>query len=255
MVLTPIPAKTIVSAAIEENESTFNYAQAFQKSLYFYDANMCGKQDGRLSYRGDCHMEDAKVPLIPKSEAGVGTNMSQSFIDAHSDVLDPDGDGTMDLQGGFHDAGDHVKFGLPQSYSASTLGWSYYEFKDSFVEAGEQEHIESILRHFTDYFLRSTFRDENGDVVAFCYQVGDGSTDHNYWGAPELQTTPRPVWLATSEEPASDQCAAAAAALATSYLNFKETDPEYAAKCLDTAKALYEFAVANRGCGFSGGFY
>ena len=59
MVLTPIPAKTIVSAATEESESTFNYAQAFQKSLYFYDANMCGKQDGRLSYRGDCHMEDA----------------------------------------------------------------------------------------------------------------------------------------------------------------------------------------------------
>ena len=255
MVLTPIPAKTIVSAATEESESSFNYAQAFQKSLYFYDANMCGKQDGRLSYRGDCHMEDAQVPLIPKSEAGVGTNMSQSFIDANIDVLDPDGDGTVDLQGGFHDAGDHVKFGLPQSYSASTLGWSYYEFKDSFVQAGEQEHIESILRHFTDYFLRSTFRDDNGDVVAFCYQVGDGSTDHNYWGAPELQTTPRPVWFATSEEPASDQCAGAAAALATSYLNFKETDTEYAEKCLDTAKALYDFAIANRGCGFSGGFY
>lgn len=255
MILTPIPAKAAVENAAEKSESNYNYAQAFQKSLYFYDANMCGVQDGRLSYRGDCHMEDAQVPLIPKTEEGIGTNMSQSFIDANKDVLDPDGDGTMDLQGGFHDAGDHVKFGLPQSYSASTLGWSYYEFKDSYVKTGEQEHIESIIRHFTDYFLRSTFRDKNGDVVAFCYQVGDGSTDHNYWGAPELQTTTRPVWLATSEEPASDQCAGAAAALATSYLNFKESDPEYAEKCLDTAIALYDFAVANRGCGFSGGFY
>lgn len=255
MILTPMPAKTNVKAAEAEKESSYNYAEAFQKSLYFYDANMCGEQDGRLSYRGACHMEDAQVPLIPKSEAGVGTNMSQSFIDANIDTLDPDGDGTVDLQGGFHDAGDHVKFGLPQSYSASTLGWSYYEFRDSYVNVGEQEHMESILRHFTDYFLRSTFRDKKGDVVAFCYQVGDGSTDHNYWGAPELQTTARPVWFATSETPASDQCAGAAAALATSYLNFKETDPAYAKECLDTAVALYDFAVKNRGLGFSGGFY
>lgn len=255
MVVMPIPAKVTVRAAAEESKSDYNYAQAFQKSLYFYDANMCGEQEGRLSYRGDCHMEDAEVPLIPKTEEGIGTNMSQSFIDAHKDVLDPDGNGTMDLRGGFHDAGDHVKFGLPQSYSASTLGWSYYEFRDAYVKSGEQEHMESILRHFTDYFLRSTFRDDKGDVVAFCYQVGDGSTDHNYWGAPELQTTTRPVWFATSEEPASDQCAGAAAALAISYLNFKDTDEKYAEQCLDTAVALYDFAVANRGCGFSGGFY
>lgn len=254
MVLTPI--QTMESkAAVAEAKSDYNYAEAFQKSLYFYDANMCGEQDGRLSYRGECHVCDEKVPLIPKTEEGIGTNMSQSFIDANSKVLDPDGDGTVDLSGGFHDAGDHVKFGLPQSYSASTLGWSYYESRDAYVKAGEQEHMESILRHFTDYFLRCTFCDEAGEVVAFCYQVGDGSTDHNYWGAPELQTTTRPVWFSTSETPASDQCAGAAAALAISYLNFKETDPAYAEDCLDTAIALYDFAVANRGCGFSGGFY
>ena len=260
MAVTPIPAQMVVSAAStegEKSESSYNYAEAFQKSLYFYDANMCGEQDGRLSYRGECHMEDLAVPLIPKTDVGegIGTNLSQAFIDANIDVLDPDGDGCVDVSGGYHDAGDHVKFGLPQSYSASTLGWSYYEHRDSYVKVGEQEHMEDILRHFTDYFLRCTFRADNGDVVAFCYQVGDGSTDHNYWGAPELQTTTRPIWLATRETPASDQCAGAAAALCTSYLNFKDTDPEYAAKCLDTAKALYDFAVANRGCGFSGGFY
>lgn len=254
MVLSPIPAMQS-KAATTEAESNYNYAEAFQKSLYFYDANMCGEQDGRLSYRGECHECDEKVPLIPKTEEGIGTNMSQSFIDANIKVLDPDGDGTVDLSGGFHDAGDHVKFGLPQSYSASTLGWSYYESRDAYVKAGEQEHMESILRHFTDYFLRCTFRDDAGEVVAFCYQVGDGSTDHNYWGAPELQTTTRPCWFSTSETPASDQCAGAAAALAISYLNFKETDPSYAEECLDTAIALYDFAVANRGCGFSGGFY
>ncbi len=256
--ISPAPAVKISAAEnekIEKSDSDYNYAKAFQESLYFYDANMCGEQDGRLSYRGECHKEDASVPLIPKNDDGGGTNMSQSFIDENKEVLDPDGDGTLDLSGGFHDAGDHVKFGLPQSYSASTLGWSYYEFRDSFINVGEQEHMKDILRHFNDYFLSCTFRDDNGKVVAFAYQIGDGSTDHNYWGAPELQTTARPVWFATSESPASDQCAGAAASLTVNYLNFKDTEPEYAAECLDTAKALYKFARKNRGCGFSGGFY
>ncbi len=239
-------------------EQPFNYAEAFQKSMYFYDANKCGSgvSEGKLSWRGDCHTEDASIPLVPVDKTtGIGTNLSADFIAENLSVLDPDGDGCVDLQGGFHDAGDHVKFGLPQSYSASTLGWGYYEFRDAYVNVGEQEHIEDILRWFNDYFMRCTFRDEAGKVVAFAYQVGDGTTDHNYWGAPELQTTTRPAFFATSETPASDQCAGAAAALAINYLNFKETDPAYAVQSLDTAKALYTFAKENRGLGFSGGFY
>ncbi len=235
-----------------------DYARAFQLSMYFYDANKCGDVEGntRLSWRGNCHQEDKKIPLKTKTDENpYGTNMSEEFIEANKAALDPDGDGTVDLSGGYHDAGDHVKFGLPQSYTGSTLGWGYYEFRDSYVKIGEQDHIESILRWFNDYFMRCTFRDKNGDVVAFAYQIGDGTTDHSYWGAPELQTTPRPAFFATSETPASDQCAGAAASLAVNYLNFMKTDPEYAEKCLDTAKALYKFAVANRGIGFSGGFY
>lgn len=242
----------------EEEKKEKDYARAFQLSMYFYDANKCGDVEGnnRLSWRGNCHQEDKKVPLKTKTdEDPYGTNMSEEFIEANRAALDPDGDGTVDLSGGYHDAGDHVKFGLPQSYTGSTLGWGYYEFRDSYAKIGEQDHIESILRWFNDYFMRCTFRDENGDVVAFAYQVGDGTTDHTYWGAPELQTTARPAFFATSETPASDQCAGAAASLAVNYLNFKDTDPEYAEKCLDTAKALYKFAVENRGIGFSGGFY
>ena len=236
----------------------FNYAEAFQKSLYFYDANKCGPGvvGGKLSWRGDCHTEDANVPLVPLDDKTlIGTNLSADFIAKNKAVLDPDGDDHVDLSGGFHDAGDHVKFGLPQSYASSTLGWGYYEFRDAYANVGEQAHIEDILRWFNDYFMRCTFCDEAGNVVAFAYQVGEGTSDHTYWGAPELQKTPRPAYFATSETPASDQCAGAAASLAINYLNFKETDPEYAAKSLETAKALYEFAKANRGLGFSGGFY
>ncbi len=40
--------------------------------------------------------------------------------------LDPDGDGTIDLSGGYHDAGDHVKFGLPGTFAGSTSRMGIY---------------------------------------------------------------------------------------------------------------------------------
>lgn len=251
-------AGTGVSAAA--SAPPFNYAEALQKSIYFYDAEKCGPgiTGGRLEWRGDCHVEDCEVPLIPKNADSVGTNLSQSFIDKNKAFLDPDGNGTLDLHGGFHDAGDHVKFGLPQSYAISTLGWGFYEFRDSFKQIKEEAHMIDILKWGNDYLLRSTFMDNNGEVVAFCYQVGEGNIDHNWWQPPELNQkdkVQRPVYFATSENPASDQCSGAAAALAINYMNFKDSDPAYAKKCLDTAKALYRFAVKYRGCGYSGGFY
>ena len=227
-----------------------NFAKALQLSLYFYDANKCGCgiTGGNLEWRGDCHTEDAKVPLIPMTAQKKGTNLSQEFIDAHRDILDPDGDGTIDVAGGMHDAGDCVKFCLPGSYAASTLGWGYYEFRDAYVDAGQQWHIEDILHWFNDYYLKCLYYDENGDVLAFCYQVGEGNIDHNYWLTPELQNEnlldfARPAYFATTETPASDMCAGVAASLAVSYLNFKDTEPEYAQECLTGALKLYEFAV------------
>ena len=225
-----------------------NFAKALQLSLYFYDANKCGETSGRLEWRDDCHLEDAKVPLIPMTDRQEGTNLSQEFIDKYRSILDPDGDGTVDVSGGLHDAGDHVKFGLPGTYAASTLGWGYYEFRDAYKDAGQQEHIEDILHWFNEFYLKCLYYDKNGDVLAFCYQVGEGNNDHNYWVCPELQGTwllnfNRPAYFATVETPASDMCAGAAASLAVNYLNFKDTEPEFAAESLKAAKALYRFAV------------
>lgn len=244
-------------------ETEVNFAKALQLSLYFYDANKCGEgiTGGRLEWRGDCHVEDKEIPLIPMTEDYFGTNLSQSFIDEYRDVLDPDGNGTLDLSGGMHDAGDHVKFGLPGTYAASTVGWGYYEFRDAYEKVGEKDHVEDILRWFNDFYLKATFLDDDGKVIAYCYQVGEGNIDHNYWNPPELQNSSylldfaRPAYFATVETPASDQSAGAAASLAINYLNFKDEDPEYAQRCLDTAIALYDFARENRELGYSGGFY
>jgi len=275
-------ASTSVSASIEENtgiptypesvtDAEINFAKALQLSMYFYDANKCGPgiTGGNLDWRGDCHVEDAEVPLIPMGEDFKGTNLSQEFLDANMDILDPDGNGTIDVAGGVHDAGDHVKFCLPGSYAASTVGWGYYEFRDAYVDAGVQWHIEDILHWMNDFYLKCLYYDENGDVLAFCYQVGEGNIDHNYWIAPELQNEnlldfARPAYFATTETPASDMCAGVSASLAVNYLNFKDTEPEYAEESLNAAIKLYEFAVKTHSeeegnkvtsLGYDGGFY
>ncbi|MDP4180921.1 MAG: glycoside hydrolase family 9 protein [Bacillota bacterium] len=246
------PAPPLPSAVGWEKYDYFNYAEALQKSIYFYDAEKCGPgvTGGRLEWRGDCHTDDTRIPLSK-------TTLSKTFLSKYGSIIDPDNDGYIDLHGGFHDAGDHVRFGLPQCYAAATLGWGFNEFRDSYKKIGEEQHIIDILKQFTDTFLRCSFLDEQGNIIAFCYMVGNGDEDHTYWGPPELypKSINRPASFATAETPGSDVCAGTAAALATSYLNFKDQEPEYAAKCLKVAKALYEFAKKYRGEAPSGGYY
>ena len=101
-----LSASMIMSAmtGITADAASFNYGEALKDSVTFYDANKCGKDAGEnnaFSWRDACHVNDGK-------DVGV------------------------DLSGGYHDCGDHVKFGITQGYAASVLGWSYYSYKDSF---------------------------------------------------------------------------------------------------------------------------
>ena len=89
-----------------------------------------------------------------------------------------------------------MKFGLPQSYAAAVLGWGMYEFPQAYQATGTWAHAMDEMKWFSDYFLRSTFLNSSGQVVAFAYQVGEGGVDHDYWGPSELQsptTYPRPA--------------------------------------------------------------
>lgn len=195
----------------------FNYAKALQESLYFYDANMCGYLEDTcaLSWRGNCHTYDENVTY---------TKNGKTY--------------NVDASGGFHDAGDHVKFGLPQGYAASMLGMSYYQFKDAFDELGQKEHLKKITDYFCDYFKRCTVY-EGDQVIAFCYQVGDGNTDHGVWTAPEGQTISRPAFFADAGNPATDEVSVAIAALALNYINFGNNED------LKTAKDLFTFVEKN----------
>jgi endoglucanase len=260
--ITAAPAVPAAAATSLPDTPGYNLPLALQESLYFYDAQKSGPADSSagdqpLSWRGSDAPSDSCIPLQPMDDE-VGTNLSASFISANESVLDPSGSGCLDLAGGFHDAGDTVKFGLPQTYAASVIGWSMYEFPQAYQNTGTWDHAMEEMYQFTNYFLSSTFLNSSGQVVAFAYQVGEGSVDHDYWGPSELEsptTYPRPAYLATTQTPAADQTASAAAALAAMSILTASSNASYSAECLTDAEALYNFSLANPGIGYSGGFY
>lgn len=203
------------SIDLNSNPVDINYAKLLQESLYFYDANMCGNdvdERSEFSWRDDCHTLDSTITYNGK---------------------------TIDLSGGFHDAGDHVKFGLPAAVSASTLGLTYYEYKDVFDKLGQSAHYKRIADHFTEYFEKCTLLDESGNVTAFCYQVGNGYTDHAYQRKPEDQDSAqgqRQAFFTSDSTPCTDVVSETAAALAIYAINFDDD------KALTYAKALFNYA-------------
>ena len=94
-----------ISEIVQDSGLDIDYARALQYSLYFYDANMCGEfkeDENKLSWRGSCHTYDAHVPMIEwdkqtNKQSKGGTNLSAEFMEKYKDVLDPDGDGTIDV--------------------------------------------------------------------------------------------------------------------------------------------------------------
>ena len=196
-----------------------NYARLLQESLYFYDINMCGKDVGEktgVSWRDDCHVND-----------------SATYNGK-----------TIDLSGGYHDAGDHPKFGLPQAYAASLLGMIYVDYKDDFDELGQSDHMKLHLNRFAEYFKKCTVMDNNGKVEAFCYQVGDGNVDHSYWGKPENQSDRNSyIYFTSASTPCTDIVAETAAALAIHAYIFDDDES------LKYAKALLEYAETNNKSG------
>lgn len=217
-----------------------NYAKALALSLYFFDANECGKEvdDNCLTWRGNCHTYDDSASLDSATNL---TNTEKSLIQAANG-----GSNTVDVSGGYHDAGDHVKFNLTMGFAASSLGLSYYMNPGAYAKAGCEDHLKEILKNTCDYFMKTTFRDDSGEVYAVCATVSDQS-DHGIWTAPETQTIARPTyWLTKSKNNSVTTATMASAFAGTAYV-FKESDPDYAAKCLDYAKALYKFASTYTG--------
>ena len=191
----------------------FDYAQALQDSMFFYEAQRSGQlpPDNEVNWRGDSDLADGS-------------------------------DNGVNLTGGYHDAGDLVKFGLPEAWTMNMLAWGLLDYPQGYTAAGQYQTALENLRWGDDYIIAA-----HPSANVFYGQVADPNTDHQYWGPAETNPTVRPSYAVTSSCPGSDLVGQASAALASSSIVFKTTDPKYSAQLLSQAESLYSFASSYRG--------
>ncbi|WP_238995382.1 glycoside hydrolase family 9 protein [Streptomyces cyaneogriseus] len=206
--LLPLAAASSSAAA-----PAFDYGEALQKSLFFYEAQQSGElpDTNRVGWRGDSALDDGK-------------------------------DVGLDLTGGWYDAGDHVKFGLPMAYSATVLAWGGLEERAAYTSAGQWTYLKNNLRFVSDYFVKA-----HPSPNVLYGQVGHGGKDHAWWGPAEVMPMERPAYKIDASCPGSDLAGQTAAALAASSMVFADSDAAYAGKLLTHAKQLYGFADSYRG--------
>ncbi|WP_182899293.1 glycoside hydrolase family 9 protein [Microbispora sp. H10830] len=211
-----IISTAVVPAAVPMSASAapaFNYGEALQKSLFFYEAQQSGKlpSTNRVTWRGDSALNDGK-------------------------------DAGLDLTGGWYDAGDHVKFGLPMAFSTTMLAWGAVDYRDAYASSGQLTYLLNSLRFVNDYFVKA-----HPSPNVLYGQVGSGNADHAWWGAAEVLPMSRPSYKIDSSCGGADLAGETAAAMAASSIVFRPTDPSYADKLLTHAKQLYTFADTVRG--------
>src|SRR5262252_317575 len=195
----------------------FNYGEALQKAIYFYEEQQSGflPDFNRVNWRGDAATHDGSA---------IG----------------------IDLTGGWFDAGDHAKFGFPMAGAITMLAWGAIEYRDAYVQSGQLTHLLNNLRWGNDYLIKA--HTAPNELVG---QIGTGGNDHSWWGPAEvLEAVPRitrPVFKITASCPGTDLAGETAAAMAASSIVFRQTDPAYADTLLQHARQLYSFADNFRG--------
>ncbi|GJN03531.1 hypothetical protein PR202_ga20986 [Eleusine coracana subsp. coracana] len=191
----------------------FDYRKALHNSLLYFEAQRSGHlpYNQRVQWRG---------------HSGLGDGLQEG----------------VDLVGGYYDAGDNVKFGLPMAFTVTMLSWSAIEFADEIIAAGEWRHVLEAIKWGTDYFVKAHMEP---DVL--WAEVGDGDTDHYCWQRPEDMTTSRQAYKVDRENPGSDLVGETAAAMAAASIVFRRSDPRYSDLLLRHAEQLFEFGDKYRG--------
>nr|AOV94252.1 cellulase [Antipaluria urichi] len=203
----------LVSYPVFSAAASYDYKQVLNYSLLFYEAQRSGKlpADQHVTWRKDA-------------------------------ALDDKGNNGEDLTGGYFDAGDFVKFGLPLAYTVTTLSWGVILYEDAYVSTNLLDEVHEAIKWGTDYILKC-----HVDDYVFYGQVGNGELDHTYWGRPEDMTMERPAYQINASAPGSDLAGETAAALAAASIVFKTVDPDYSATLLEHARTMFDFAVTYRG--------
>ncbi|KAK1564941.1 hypothetical protein Q3G72_015204 [Acer saccharum] len=190
-----------------------DYGQALTKSILFFEAQRSGylPHNQRVTWRSNSGLNDGKA-------SGV------------------------DLVGGYYDAGDNVKFGLPMAFTVTMMSWSIIEYGKQMASSGELSNAMEAIKWGTDYFIKA-----HPEPNVLYGEVGDGNTDHYCWQRPEDMTTDRRAYKIDPSNPGSDLAGETAAAMAAASMVFRHSNPAYSSELLRHAYQLFDFADKYRG--------
>ncbi len=196
------------SASAEEVK--YNYGEALQKSLFFYQVQQAGElpEWNEVSWRDDSMLTDV-------------------------------------VQGGWFDAGDHFKFALTNAYAAYNLAWGLIEYEDAVKSAGLYDHYLRNVKWGIDYVLGCDLGDKIVGTIGHPQMdhVWWGSAElYERKMALQYGETERPYDTIENTSTMADM----ASALATGYILFKDSDPATAEEYLTHAVSLFERADALR---------
>ncbi|KAK4422518.1 Endoglucanase 6 [Sesamum alatum] len=191
--------------------ASHDYGEALSKSILFFEAQRSGYLPAtqRVQWRGDSGLSDGKINGV-------------------------------DLVGGYYDAGDNVKFGLPMAFTITMMCWSIIEYGGQMD--GELGNAVDAVKWGTDYLIKA-----HPQPYVLYGEVGDGNTDHYCWQRPEDMTTSRAAYKIDPSHPGSDLAGETAAAMAAASIVFRRYNPSYSAELLKHAYQLFDFADKYRG--------
>ncbi|CAN8288484.1 unnamed protein product [Cochlearia groenlandica] len=204
---------TVFLAAASAAAEYYNYESALDKTFLFFEAQRSGKlpSSQRVKWRGHSGLKD-----------GLAQGVS--------------------LEGGYYDAGDHVKFGLPMAFAVTMLSWAAVDNRKDLSGSNQMQQTLWSIKWGADYFIKA-----HSEPNVLWGQVGDGESDHYCWERAEDMTTSRTAYKLDKYHPGSDLAGETAAALAAASLAFKPFNSSYSATLLSHAKELFSFANNYRG--------
>ncbi|KAF8607613.1 Six-hairpin glycosidase [Ceratobasidium sp. AG-I] len=208
------------------SSSKYNYAEVIHKSLLFYHSQRSGKlgSNRRLAWRGDSCLN----------------------------CIGPNGE---DLTGGYYEAANTMKWGLPLAWTVTQLAFNIYAFPDGFKAVNEWDEALDGVKWGADYLVNCISGPDQFVGQLGVSAIGSTDIDFGYFGPPEeydmwvpkgIKHTDGIAYI-NSTNPSSEILGETAATLAATSIIFAEKDKAYSDKLLGHAVDLYTRAITYPG--------